>query len=122
MDHRSAPSHSQANEESPIGALDGLNSKSKGAAPLDRQSLLALIRQQLEFYFDEENLPRDVFLLKQIEKDKTKEGYVSLKVFRIFTLSRIKVIAGFPKMKRLTHDLGAIRYVFLLKILHLQSP
>jgi len=68
------------------------------AAPLDRQSLLALIQQQLEFYFSEENLPKDVFLLKQIEKDKTKEGYVSL-----------KVIAGFPKMKKLTHDLGAIR-------------
>jgi len=43
-------------------------------------------------------LPKDVFLQKQIEKDKTKEGFVSL-----------KVIAGFPKMKRLTHDLGAIR-------------
>jgi len=68
------------------------------AAPLDRASLLSLIRQQVEFYFSEENLPKDVFLLKQIEKDKTKEGFVSL-----------KVIAGFPKMKRLTHDLGAIR-------------
>jgi len=33
-----------------------------------------------------------------LKKDKTKEGFVSL-----------KVVAGFPKMKRLTHDLGAIR-------------
>jgi len=75
------------------GIVNGIN-----AAPLDRASLLSLIRQQVEFYFSEENLPKDVFLLKQIEKDKTKEGFVSL-----------KVIAGFPKMKRLTHDLGAIR-------------
>jgi len=80
------------------GSEDALKNKVKVAAPLDRGSLLALIREQLEFYFSEDNLPRDVFLLKQIEKDKTKEGFVSL-----------KVIAGFPKMKRLTHDLGAIR-------------
>jgi len=72
--------------------------KSPPAAPLDRQSLLVLIKQQLEYFFSEDNLPKDVFLLKQIEKDKTKEGFVSL-----------KVIAGFPNMKKLTHDLGAIR-------------
>jgi len=74
------------------------SAKSAVGAPLDRGSLLALIRQQVEYYFSDDNLPKDVFLLKQIEKDKTKEGFVSL-----------KVIAGFPKMKRLTHDLGAIR-------------
>jgi len=78
--------------------IEATSAKSAVGAPLDRGSLLALIQQQVEYYFSDDNLPKDVFLLKQIEKDKTKEGFVSL-----------KVIAGFPKMKRLTHDLGAIR-------------
>jgi len=97
MDHQTAPSSLVAALGPNEHDLPG-TSVPKVAAPLDRQSLLTLIREQLEFCFSEYNLPKDVFLLKQIEKDKTKEGYVSL-----------KVIAGFPNMKRLTHDLGAIR-------------
>jgi len=86
-----------ANGKASEGGSEGVG-KGGLAVPMDRAGLLVIIREQLEFYFSDDNLPRDVFLLKQIEKDKTKEGYVSL-----------KVIAGFPKMKQLTHDLGAIR-------------
>eukprot|EP01118_Nematostelium_gracile_P019130 TRINITY_DN8745_c0_g1_i4.p1 TRINITY_DN8745_c0_g1~~TRINITY_DN8745_c0_g1_i4.p1 ORF type:complete len:432 (+),score=99.93 TRINITY_DN8745_c0_g1_i4:152-1297(+) len=70
----------------------------KNGPPSDRGSLLKIIREQVEFYFSDENLPQDVFLIKQLEKDKTKQGFVAL-----------KELAKFPKMKQLTHDLGAIR-------------
>lgn len=112
MDHQTNLSLSSQETESTAGTpVEDPASKTKAAAPVDRQSLLVLIKEQLEFYFSEDNLPRDVFLLKQIEKDKTKEGYVSL-----------KVIAGFPKMKRLTHDLGAIREAAEISDLVVLSP
>jgi len=112
MDHQTNPPLTSQEAESTAGLpVEDPVSKTKVAAPVDRQSLLVLIREQLEFYFSEDNLPRDVFLLKQIEKDKTKEGYVSL-----------KVIAGFPKMKRLTHDLGAIREAAEISDLVVLSP
>ncbi|KAH0463904.1 hypothetical protein IEQ34_006690 [Dendrobium chrysotoxum] len=53
------------------------------------------IVRQVEYYFSDENLPKDAFLLKQVRKDK--EGYVP-----------ITLISSFKKMKKLTKDLSLI--------------
>ncbi|KAJ0986007.1 hypothetical protein J5N97_004363 [Dioscorea zingiberensis] len=53
------------------------------------------IVRQVEYYFSDENLPTDKFLLKQMKKDKG--GFVS-----------IALIASFRKMKKLVQDLHLI--------------
>ncbi|KAL9224873.1 hypothetical protein vseg_000864 [Gypsophila vaccaria] len=53
------------------------------------------IIKQVEYYFSDENLPNDKFLMKYVKKDK--EGFVP-----------ISVIATFRKMKRLTKDSSVI--------------
>ncbi|CAD5190661.1 unnamed protein product [Musa acuminata subsp. malaccensis] len=53
------------------------------------------IVRQVEYYFSDENLPTDKFLLKFIKKDK--KGYVP-----------IAVIASFRRMKKLVQDLSLI--------------
>ncbi|XP_021854634.1 la-related protein 6A isoform X1 [Spinacia oleracea] len=57
--------------------------------------LRAKIAKQVEYYFSDENLPSDKFLLKQVKKDK--EGFVS-----------ISLIGSFRKMKKLTKDSSSI--------------
>jgi len=64
----------------------------------DRATLLEMIRRQIEYYFSDENLPSDKFLLKQLQLDKSHEGWVSL-----------QLVANFNKMKRLTSNLLDIR-------------
>ncbi|KAL5482245.1 hypothetical protein EMCRGX_G022546 [Ephydatia muelleri] len=49
------------------------------------------IRKQVEFYFSEENLKKDSFLMKHIQRNK--QGYVSL-----------KLVSSFRKIKSLTKD------------------
>lgn len=49
------------------------------------------IRKQVEFYFSEENLKKDSFLMKHIQRNK--QGYVSL-----------KLVASFRKIKSLTKN------------------
>ena len=49
------------------------------------------IQKQVEFYFSEENLRKDSFLMKHIQRNK--QGYVSL-----------KLVASFRKIKSLTKD------------------
>lgn len=53
------------------------------------------IIKQVEYYFSDENLPNDKFLMNYVTKDV--EGFVP-----------IAVIASFRKMKRLTHDSSLI--------------
>lgn len=59
------------------------------------EDLRAKIIKQVEYYFSDENLPSDKFLLKQVKKDK--EGFVS-----------ISLIASFRKMKKVTKDISSI--------------
>lgn len=54
------------------------------------------IIQQAEFYFSDENLKRDGFLLKHVKRNK--EGFVNL-----------KLLASFKKMKSLSRDYKVIR-------------
>lgn len=49
------------------------------------------IQKQVEFYFSEENLKKDSFLMKHIQRNK--QGYVSL-----------KLVSSFRKIKSLTKD------------------
>jgi len=50
---------------------------------------------QVEYYFSDENLVKDTFLMQRIHRDK--RGYVDL-----------KLISSFKKMKKLTHDINVI--------------
>lgn len=53
------------------------------------------ILTQVEYYFSDENLVKDSFLMQRINRDK--RGYVDL-----------KLIASFKKMKKLTRDINII--------------
>lgn len=59
------------------------------------EELRAKIIKQVEYYFSDENLSNDKFLLKQIKKDKA--GFVS-----------ISLIGSFRKMKKITEDVSLI--------------
>ncbi|KAH9606957.1 hypothetical protein KSS87_009351 [Heliosperma pusillum] len=58
-------------------------------------SYLSMKSKGVEYYFSDENLPSDKFLIKYVKKDK--EGFVP-----------ISVIATFRKVKRLTKDSSVI--------------
>ncbi|CEF62881.1 La-related protein 1 [Strongyloides ratti] len=51
------------------------------------------ILRQIEYYLSEENLVKDFFILKNIDKN----GYISL-----------PLLAGFPKIKKLTSDINLV--------------
>jgi hypothetical protein len=59
--------------------------------------LVAAIIAQVEYYFSDENLAKDKFLMKHISRDKC--GFVKL-----------DVIATFNKMKKLTQDVAVISH------------
>lgn len=65
------------------------------ATAADADDLRGRIIKQVEYYFSDENLPNDKFLLKYLNKDK--HGFVP-----------ISVIATFRKVKRLTKDTSTI--------------
>jgi La-related protein 7 len=90
------------------------SSKLNGAGQLvveDRATLLDMIRRQIEYYFSDENLPNDKFLLKQLQSDKSHEGWVSL-----------QLVANFNKMKRLTSNSLDIREAIAHSELVVLSP
>ncbi|KFO81307.1 La-related protein 6, partial [Cuculus canorus] len=71
------------------------------------QQLVQRIVSQVEFYFSDENLAKDTFLLKHIQKNKM--GFVS-----------IKLLTSFKKVKYLTRDwrltLYALQFSELLEV------
>jgi hypothetical protein len=80
-----------ANGASPAGVNHVTNSSPTA-------SLLDSIRQQMEFYFSDQNFPNDVFLNKLLQLDETGAGWISL-----------KVVANFNKIKQLTTQLDVVR-------------
>jgi len=64
----------------------------------NNETLLGKIRQQIEYYFSNENLPKDKFLKKLMDLDPNNQGYVPL-----------EVICNFNKVKQLTTDLSTVR-------------
>eukprot|EP01098_Paradermamoeba_levis_P008228 TRINITY_DN3413_c0_g2_i1.p1 TRINITY_DN3413_c0_g2~~TRINITY_DN3413_c0_g2_i1.p1 ORF type:complete len:333 (-),score=126.32 TRINITY_DN3413_c0_g2_i1:260-1213(-) len=63
--------------------------------PVNEEELEPLVIQQVEYYFSDENLPHDHFLLTKLAEGN---GFVQL-----------ELIANFPKMKKLTKSLDLIR-------------
>jgi len=64
----------------------------------ENAGLLESIRQQMEFYFGDQNFPNDVFLNKLLQLDETGQGWVSL-----------KVVANFNKIKQLSTQIDIVR-------------
>ncbi|XP_059289020.1 la-related protein 6A isoform X1 [Lycium ferocissimum] len=79
-DHLSQPSDQLHPQVTPTVLTDDLRIK---------------IVKQVEYYFSDENLPTDKFLLKYVTRDK--EGFVP-----------VKVIASFRKVKKLTRETSII--------------
>lgn len=61
------------------------------------EELANRIMNQVEFYFSDENITRDAFLLKHVKRNK--EGYVSL-----------KLISSFKRVKHLAKDWRVVAY------------
>lgn len=73
----------------------------------DQESLMERARRQVEWYFSDENLQKDSFLMKHITRNK--QGYVSL-----------KLVASLRKVKSITKDwkvvLSAVQSSTLLQV------
>lgn len=78
----------------PIEDDSGLESLNGSAS--EEEELAQRIVAQVEFYFSDENILRDSFLLKHVRRNR--EGYVSL-----------KLMASFRKVKSLTKSWEAVR-------------
>ncbi|XP_058101104.1 la-related protein 6A-like [Magnolia sinica] len=73
---------------------DTISASSSKPDPLS-DGLRDKIVRQVEYYFSDENLPTDKFLMKFVKKDK--EGFVPM-----------AVIASFRKMKKLVQDISLV--------------
>ncbi|XP_012788920.2 la-related protein 6 isoform X2 [Sorex araneus] len=71
------------------------------------QELIRKLVEQIEFYFSDENLEKDAFLLKHVRRNKL--GYVS-----------VKLLTSFKKVKHLTRDwrttAHALKYSVILEL------
>jgi hypothetical protein len=56
------------------------------------------VMHQLEYYFSDDNLTKDKFLLKEMEKDDSKQGYIAL-----------ELLSTFPRMQKLTTNIEELR-------------
>ena len=65
-------------------------------APKDEESVLTKVQKQLEFYFSDENLQRDAFMVKHISRNR--DGFVSL-----------KLVASLRKVKAASKDIEVIK-------------
>lgn len=75
-----------------------LSSKTTSANGSITNDLYPQVKMQAEYYFSDANLVKDKFIQKQLAADETKEGWLPL-----------SLIAGFPRMKKLTRDVSVIR-------------
>uniref|UniRef100_A0A5B7BF50 Putative la-related protein 6A n=1 Tax=Davidia involucrata TaxID=16924 RepID=A0A5B7BF50_DAVIN len=93
----SSPPHDP--DLSPVGSPDIIDSHLEEEVPQPTVTLTDELRdkiiKQVEYYFSDENLPTDNFLMKYMTKDK--EGFVP-----------IAVIASFRKMKKLIQEKSLI--------------
>lgn len=68
-------------------------------------NLIESIRRQLEFYFSDENLPFDNFMLEHIYNDPSGQGYFPF-----------NLLCSFPKISKLTQNSFIVRFVFIHQI------
>lgn len=84
-------------EEAPSSDKDsGLESLNGSSSQEEEDELAQRIVAQVEYYFSDENILRDSFLLKHVRRNR--EGYVSL-----------KLMASFRKVKSLTKNWELVR-------------
>lgn len=77
----------------PGGAGPGAKLQQAPLAGADRAVLVGQVQQQLEYYFDGENLVKDMFL----RRNMTEEGWVT-----------VQLIAGFRLIQSMTTDLSVV--------------
>ncbi|XP_049633856.1 la-related protein 6 isoform X2 [Suncus etruscus] len=68
------------------------------------QELIRKLVEQIEFYFSDENLEKDAFLLKHVRRNKL--GYVS-----------VKLLTSFKKVKHLTRDWRTTAYALKYSVI-----
>ncbi|KAF3675031.1 La-related protein 6A [Capsicum annuum] len=93
---------------SPVGSPESQPSDQLSATLLT-DDLRNNIVKQVEYYFSDENLPTDKFLLKYVTRDK--EGFVP-----------VKVLASFRKVKKLTKETSVIAAALRESSLLVVSP
>lgn len=83
---------------------DGDDGAAEDTTPIEipDDELAEKIVQQVEFYFSNENILKDAFLLKHVRRNK--EGFVSL-----------KLISSFKRVRQLTKDWRVVGYAIKLK-------
>lgn len=86
------------------GGADVQRSDEEDLGPIEIPSddMAEKIVQQVEFYFSNENILKDAFLLKHVRRNK--EGFVSL-----------KLISSFKRVRQLTKDWRVVGYAIKLK-------
>lgn len=74
---------------------DAINDTTRSPSPSDESLLVDRVQQQVEWYFSDENLRKDAFLMKHIARNKS--GFVSL-----------KLVASLRKIKSLTKECSLV--------------
>ncbi|XP_012584229.1 PREDICTED: la-related protein 6 isoform X2 [Condylura cristata] len=109
-----SPGWGSASEEEPSRGHSGATSGGENERedleqewkPPDEELIKKLV-DQIEFYFSDENLEKDAFLLKHVRRNKL--GYVS-----------VKLLTSFKKVKHLTRDwrttAHALKYSVILEL------
>ncbi|CAG5088435.1 Similar to LARP6: La-related protein 6 (Homo sapiens) [Cotesia congregata] len=84
--------HSKSGDETTaLNPLSSSDQQEDDVPPICSDDLAEKIAAQVEFYFSDENIVKDAFLLKHVKRNK--EGYVSL-----------KLISSFKRVKHLSRD------------------
>ncbi|KAI5941603.1 La-related protein 6 [Manis javanica] len=113
-----SPGWGSASEEEPSRGPSGLTTSENEHEDAEQEDaeqdwkppdeeLIRKLVDQIEFYFSDENLERDAFLLKHVRRNKL--GYVS-----------VKLLTSFKKVKHLTRDwrttAHALKYSGILEL------
>lgn len=105
-DGNEQPTTQQRKKSSGDGDEDGVADDSTPIEIPD-DDLAEKIVQQVEFYFSNENILKDAFLLKHVRRNK--EGFVSL-----------KLISSFKRVRQLTKDWRVVGYAIKLKSVNIE--
>lgn len=92
-----------------LGHVDKAEKEEEDLGPIEipDDEMAEKIVQQVEFYFSNENILKDAFLLKHVRRNK--EGFVSL-----------KLISSFKRVRQLTKDWRVVGYAIKLKSHNIQ--
>jgi len=77
----------------PADSPSDVTSPAVSFVPVGLEDLVELLKQQIEYYFSEENLEKDFYLRRKMDS----EGYLP-----------IKLIASFQRVQNMTHDYNIV--------------